>query len=76
MKFKEHQVSKCHRGAVTNEVIVSQCANVTEMMNEKERDNMELNRRLITIVKSLQYLERQGLALRGNEMKHRIFMNF
>ena len=39
MKFKEHHVSKCHRGAVTNEVIVSQCANVTEMMNEKERQH-------------------------------------
>ena len=37
MKFKEHQGSKCHRAAVTNEVIVSQCASVAEMMNEKEK---------------------------------------
>ena len=68
-KFKEHQgSSKCHRAAVTNEVIVSQCANVAEMMNEKERENMELNRRcLITILESQKYLARQGLALRGND---------
>ena len=38
------------------------------MMNEKERDNMELNRRcLITILESLQYLARQRLVLRGND---------
>ena len=37
-------------------------------MNEKERDNMELNRRcLITMLESLQYLAWQGLALRGND---------
>ena len=47
---------------------MSQCANVAEMMNEKESDNMELNRCcLITILESLQYLVRQGLALRGND---------
>ena len=53
VKFKEHQRSKCHRAAVTNEVIVSQCANIAEMMNEKERNNMKLNRLcLITILES------------------------
>ena len=68
VKFKEHQGSKCHRAAVNNKVIVSQCANVAEMMNEKESDNMELNCCcLITILESLQYLVRQGLALHGND---------
>ena len=62
VKFKEHQgSSKCHRAAVTNEVIVSQCANVAEMMNEKERENMELNRRcLITIFESFNILRGKG----------------
>ena len=68
VKFKEHQECKCHIASVTNEVIVSQCANVAETMNEKERDNTELNRRcLMTILESLQHLAWQGLALRGND---------
>ena len=38
------------------------------MMNEKERDNIELNRRcLITILDSLQSLAQQWLALRRND---------
>ena len=68
MKFKEHQGSKCHRAAVTNEVIVSQCASVAEMMNEKEKGQHGIKPSLlITILESLQYLARQELVLRGND---------
>ena len=49
-------------------MIVSQCANVAEMINEKERDDMKLSRPfLITILESLHFLTRQGLALGRND---------
>ena len=52
---------------MTYEVIVPQCGNVEEMQNESTASQMELNRRcLVKIVETLQFLARQGLALRGD----------
>ena len=52
---------------MTYEVIVPQCGNVEEMQNESTVSQMELNRRcLVKIVETLQFLARQGLALRGD----------
>ena len=52
---------------MTFEVIVPQCGDVKEMQNESTASQMELNRRcLVKIVETLQFLARQGLALRGD----------
>ena len=52
---------------MTYEVIVPQYGNVEEMQNESTASQMELNRRcLVKIVETLQFLARQGLALRGD----------
>ena len=55
------------RLAVTYEVIVPECGEVKKMQNESTASHMELNRRcLANIVETLQFLARQGLALRGD----------
>ena len=52
---------------MTYEVIVPQCGDVTEMQNESTASQMALNRRCLEkIVETLQFLARQGLALRGD----------
>ena len=55
------------RLAVTYEGIVPECSEVKKMQNESTASHMELNCRcLANIVETLQFLARQGLALRGD----------
>ena len=66
--FKEHQKSKCHIAALTFEITIPQCDNIQEMTSEKIKSNMQENRKcLIKIIETIQFLGRQGLALRGDE---------
>ena len=66
--FKDHQNSKCHTAALAYETTVPCCGNVREMSNQAVKDYMEQNRRcLLKIIECLQFLGRQGLALRGDD---------
>ena len=66
--FKEHQNSKCHKGAVTLEVIVPSCGDPLAMMNQKLEDSRMKERRYLRIVvECIQYLARQGLPFRGSD---------
>lgn len=66
-KFKQHAQSKCHIAAVTFEVTIPQCGDILEMTSEKIKSNMEDNRKcLLKIIETIQFLGRQGLALRGD----------
>ena len=64
--FAEHQAASYHRLTMTYEVIVPPCGDVKEMQNESTASPMELNRCLVKIVETLQFLARQGLAFRGD----------
>ena len=67
-KLDKHQQFTCHKSALTYEVIVPQCRNAPEMIDENEKKYRELNRRIfLTILETLQYLSRQGLAVRGDD---------
>ena len=47
-------------------MIVPQCRNALEMIDENEKKHRELNRRIfLTLLETWQYLTRQGLAVRG-----------
>lgn len=66
--FSSHEKSKCHLAALTNEVTVPLCGNVSEMMDKAVKDNMMEDRRcFLKVLETLQFLGRQGIALRGDE---------
>ena len=66
--FRVHQKSKCHLAALSFEITIPRCGNVIEMSNESMQAGMRENRKyLIKILETLQFLGRQGLALRGDE---------
>ena len=49
-------------------MIIPQCRNALEMIDENEKKRRELNWRIfLTILETLQYLVRQGLAVRGDD---------
>ena len=54
--------------ALTFEVAVPQCGNIQEMTSKKIKSNMQENPKcLIKIIETIQFLGRQGLALRGDK---------
>ena len=58
-RFEEHQTSECHKVAIDYDVI-----DITSKSAKKTRAQ---NRRCFAkIIESLQYLARQGLAIRGD----------
>ena len=66
--FKEHQNSKGHIAALTFELTIPQCGNIVEMTNENNKKQFQENRLcLLKVIESIQYLGRQGLALRGDD---------
>ena len=69
-RFREHQSSNCHRTAVHYDIVPQTCRNVKELTNESASVTMVTNRRcFIKIIKAIQYLAKQGLAMRGNTEK-------
>ena len=72
--MKRHQESKCHRAVVVHEFVIPQCGNVIETANEKEKANMASNRRcFMEILDALQYLGRQGHAIRGDDERIKFY---
>ena len=65
--FRVHQKLKCHLAALSFKITIPRCGNVKEMSNESMKADMKENRKcLIKILETLQFLGRQGLALRGD----------
>ena len=57
-----------HKSVLTYEMIVPQCRNALEMIDENEKKRRVLNRHIfLSILETLQYLARQGLAVRGDD---------
>ena len=66
--FKDHQKSKVNVTAMTLEFVFPKCDNVREMTNENLKIKMAENKKcLLKIIETVQFLSRQGLALRGKE---------
>ena len=67
-RFKEHQTSECHKVAVDFEIVLPKtCGDVIDMTNTIAKETRAQNRHyLAKIIESLQYLARQGLAIRGD----------
>ena len=66
--FKTHENSKCHKAALTNQVTVPKCGDIAELINKdlvKQRSNERQYLKMAT--ECLQFLGRQGIALRGND---------
>ena len=62
--FEEHQNSHCHRAAASYHVVQSKDIGV--LMNQNLADSRKVNRSyLISIMKCLRYLARQGIAIQG-----------
>lgn len=67
-KFRDHQMSECHKTSIDYEVNLPQnYGNVHEMLNVEAKKTMQLNRLcLVKVIESLQYLCRQGQAIQGD----------
>ena len=66
--FKEHGKCKCHVAALTYETVVPNCGDPNEMHDATIAKGRERERQYLRILmESLQFLARQGIALRGNE---------
>ena len=65
--FKNHQNSKCHKGAVTLAFIVPSCGDPLAMMNHQLAKSRAEERKYQKIVmECIQYLTRQGMPIRGS----------
>ena len=66
--FEDHQKSKLHVAALSLEFVVPKCGNVRDTTNENLKIKIAENRKcLLKIIETVQFLGRQGLALRGKE---------
>ena len=75
-RFKEHQVSECHKIAIDYETNLSRtCGNVWEMSSDAAKKTMESNRIcFIKVIECLQYCARQGQAMLGDTDHESIFI--
>ena len=68
-KFKKHQQSECHKEAVERHITLAQQTKdigdtlSTSYSNEKKNNRQQL----LTILRNIRFLARQGLALRGHD---------
>ena len=67
--FKEHEESKCHKAALTYQVVVPYCGDAEKLYKVEKVEKKRHNERqyLKVLMECLQFLGRQGIALRGNE---------
>ena len=66
-RFKEHQLSECHKTAVENHLIPKAYGNVLERLSNDAKQGIQTNRWcLIKIIGSLRYLARQGQPIQGD----------
>ena len=68
-RFKEHQVSECHKIAINYETNLSRpCGNVWEMSSDAAKKLTMESKCIcfIKVIECLQYLARQGQAMQGD----------
>ena len=74
-KFKDHEDSSCHREAINVSEIAERNTNLPEMFDSKLTYQKFDNRQaFLEILKSIRYLGRQGLPLRGHDDSQGNFM--
>lgn len=68
VRFKEHQVSECHKLAMEYQIsIPNTCRNVIQMSNNAAKKTMATNRFcLLKIIECLQHLARQAMPMQGD----------
>ncbi|XP_076308589.1 zinc finger MYM-type protein 1-like [Tachypleus tridentatus] len=68
VKFRDHQMSQCHKMAVENVIVLPKtCSNIGEMLDMTlGEEKKESRSNMVKIIKNLQFLARQGLALQGH----------
>ena len=68
VRFKEHQVSECHKLDMEYQIsIPNTCGNVIQMSNDAAKKTMATNRFcLLKIIECLQYLARQAMPMQGD----------
>ena len=68
MRFKEHQLSECHKLAMEFQIsIPDSCGNIIQMSNNAAKKTMETDRFcLLKIIECLQYLARQAMPMQGD----------
>jgi len=65
--FKKHEDSNCHRAALAYEIVVPECKDVSELTSTTlVKERLELRQYFKVLMESIQYLARQGMALRGD----------
>ena len=65
--FMDHQMSKCHKTALTYEAVVPKCGDIMEMtVSELQKQRTVERKYVIKIMECIRYLSRQGIALRGD----------
>lgn len=69
LRFKEHQSSECHNVAVHYEMVIPKTQpDIAEITNAAIKKTRLENRQCFAkVIESLQYLARQGIAIRGTE---------
>lgn len=61
--FEEHQASSCHKTALSFHVLVPQCGDVVEMVNDHlVKSRLEERRYFYKVMECVQFLGRQGIA--------------
>ena len=68
VRFKEHQLSQCHKLAMEFQIsIPNSCGNIIQMSNDAAKKTMETKRFcLLKIIECLQYLARQAMPMQGD----------
>ena len=66
--FKKHALTKCHSEAVQALIVLPQCTqDIGELQSSEHATEKARNRKMFMLVlRSIWYLARQGLALRGD----------
>jgi len=67
-RFKEHQLSECHKLAMEFQIsIPNGCGKIFQMSNDAAKKTIETNRFcLLKIIERLQYLARQAMPMQGD----------
>ena len=65
--FRKHEQSDCHKEAVETHLLPQQCGDIAKRVQESLSEERRVNRAMLfKIIRSIKYLARQGLALRGH----------
>ena len=66
-RFNRHSISECHREAISKVRSLTGASIVDQLSSEASKSRCKNRRMFIKVLSSLQYLLRQGLAIRGHK---------